>query len=686
MWENETNEEFIKQFTNDPKATYLPEGELVLIRENVLNESSKIVLAYKISIYAELPYSKNTVYVNADTGKIILSNPLLSHAEGTAQTRYSGAKTIETAEIGGSQFKLFDNTRGGGIRTYDMNGGTNYGAAISFIDNDNNWSEYNNSNKDNAALDAHWGAMMVYDYFLQEHGWDSYDGNGAIIKSYVHFNGNYDNAFWDPTMKIMSYGDGSIKFDALTSLDVVAHEIGHGINQFSSQLVNYSEPGALGEGISDIWGAMVELFAAPEKDTYLIGEDITLNQNALRSLSNPKIFGNPDTYVGTNWYSGSDSSIFVHRNSGVIGHWFYLLAEGSSATDEINDNSDTFSFTGIGVEKASNILFQAQHMYFNNPNMGYIEASNLTIQATEDLYGANSLETIRVKNAWYAVGIGNLISNDDDLLQGDDCTCFNINTTFTLDTNIVNVNLPVTWQVSPNLQIVQSSNTAVTVKATSNAIRASGFVIANVGGVPITRNVWVGKTNAPSKILGPTSVLYGALVNYYSNQIEGATSYQWHLPYPYDPNATTTVDPTQWGIISGGNTRYLMAIVGPNDGLVQLMGVNKCGVGSSKNIYVTISSGGNPPGGGGIPISTFGADDSEKVVAYPNPVKDELFISFESNSNTSVNLFNLNGKLVYSNNTSLNIELIDTSILPNSVYFLQIIGETNIIKKIIVKH
>jgi len=231
MWENETNEEFIKQFTNDPKATYLPEGELVLIRENVLNESSKIVLAYKISIYAELPYSKNTVYVNADTGKIILSNPLLSHAEGTAQTRYSGAKTIETAEIGGSQFKLFDNTRGGGIRTYDMNGGTNYGAAISFIDNDNNWSEYNNSNKDNAALDAHWGAMMVYDYFLQEHGWDSYDGNGAVIKSYVHFNGNYDNAFGDPTMKIMSYGDGSIKFDALTSLDVVAHEIGHGINQ-----------------------------------------------------------------------------------------------------------------------------------------------------------------------------------------------------------------------------------------------------------------------------------------------------------------------------------------------------------------------------------------------------------------------------------------------------------------------
>jgi len=159
------------------------------------------------------------------------------------------------------------------------------------------------------------------------------------------------------------------------------------------------------------------------------------------------------------------------------------------------------------------------------------------------------------------------------------------------------------------------------------------------------------------------------------------------LPYPYDPNATTEPFPSQWGIISGGDSRYLLAIVGANNGLVQVMGVNKCGIGSSKSLSVTIGApGGDPPGGGGIPFNLGGGESNGTIDVYPNPVKDEFVVSLASNTKSSIQLFDVNGKLVYTKHTSQNNEIIKTTNLSNGVYFLQILGETNAIKKIIVKH
>lgn len=406
MWENTENEKFIKQLKKDDNATYFPKGKLVIIRENILDELSQPVLAYKIKICAEKPYSQDNVYINANTGGIIYKSSLLRHVEGTVQTRYSGTRTIETEQVG-SQFTLRDYTRGNGIETYNLNNASDYSNVTDFIDNDNNWTsaEYNNSNRDNAALDLHWGVEMTFDYFLQNHNYSSFNGQGMTIKAYANW-GNL-NAQWHANEEVIRFGNGNASsFDALTSLDVVGHEYGHGINHFSSQLEYIDESGALDEGIADVWGAMVELFAAPEKDTYLIGEDIMLNQDALRSMSNPKTFGSPDTYQGNNWQTGSADFGGVHTNSGVLGHWFYLLSQGSSTTDGINDNNDTFSFSGIGTDKAADILFHAQHNYFADPLMGYITASNLIIQAAKDLYGNNSAEAFKVKHAWFAVGIG----------------------------------------------------------------------------------------------------------------------------------------------------------------------------------------------------------------------------------------------------------------------------------------
>src|SRR3970282_2745047 len=110
-----------------------------------------------------------------------------------AATRYSGTQSIQTTSSGGS-YILSDASRGQGVMTYNMQKGTNYSSAIPFTDADNNWTaaEYNNANKDNGALDAHWGVEKTYYYCATFHGRNSFDNAGAAIKSYVHYSSNYD--------------------------------------------------------------------------------------------------------------------------------------------------------------------------------------------------------------------------------------------------------------------------------------------------------------------------------------------------------------------------------------------------------------------------------------------------------------------------------------------------------------
>jgi len=440
---------YLWQNSNDSKLINYkkPEGELVIL-PGVLIDKKENRLAYKFDIYATKPISRGYVYVDAENGEILFYNAIIKHANnllgidfedyktkinsakkedkimiaatGTA-TRYSGARTIETT-LSASSYILSDNTRGNGINTYDMNEGTNYASAVNFSDNDNNWTaiEWDNLAKDNGALDAHWGAEMTYDYWLIKHGRNSFDGIGAAIKSYVHYNVAYDNAFWDGSR--MTYGDGSSNgtvgngnFDILTSLDVAAHEIGHAVCTNTANLAYQKESGAMNEAFSDIWAAAVEAFAAPEKSTWLIGEDIERRTTSvsLRSMSNPKAEGQPDTYGGTNWVSvnctptSTNDYCGVHTNSGVLNHWFYILSVGKTGT---NDIGSAYNVAGIGIDKAAQIAFRLESVYLS-ANSTYADARTSGIQSAEDLYGIGSLEVIATTNAFYAVGVGNEYGN-----------------------------------------------------------------------------------------------------------------------------------------------------------------------------------------------------------------------------------------------------------------------------------
>ncbi|WP_291725811.1 hypothetical protein [Bernardetia sp.] len=104
---------------------------------------------------------------------------------GSGTTRYSGHQKLETRLHSGT-YRLHNYARGNGIITYDLRGGQHGDPVWDFIDNDNHWIEHNNAAKDDAALDAHWGAEMTYDYFLEKHGRNSWDGNGGKLENYVH--------------------------------------------------------------------------------------------------------------------------------------------------------------------------------------------------------------------------------------------------------------------------------------------------------------------------------------------------------------------------------------------------------------------------------------------------------------------------------------------------------------------
>ncbi len=408
-----------------------PIPELVIVRDlnaSHRNTYGQFRLAYKFDIYAVEPLSRDYVYVDAQTGKVLFKNSIIklhnsqptvaklyelnsensasSKATGNAETRYSGTQTITTYYSNGS-YLLRDYDRGNGVFTYNMHNGTDYNSATDFSDNDNNWTaaEYHNTAKDDAALDAHWGAEMVYDYWKNVHGRSSYDNNNAAIKSYVHYSTAYDNAYWNGS--VMTYGDGSdTYFDALTSIDVVAHEIGHAVCSYTADLTYQDESGALNEGLSDIWGACVEYYAAPNKETWVMGEDIDRRSDqaypGLRDMSNPKAKGLPDTYGGENWYTGTSDNGGVHTNMGPVTYAFYLMSVGGSGT---NDLGNSYSVTGIGIDKAAKIIYRVESVYATN-NTDYAQFRDYAIQAAKDLYGAGSQEEITTTNAFYAIGVG----------------------------------------------------------------------------------------------------------------------------------------------------------------------------------------------------------------------------------------------------------------------------------------
>ncbi len=378
-----------------------PIGELkyLLKLDQLGNEISD--LCYRFDIFTVNPINREYVYVSAQDGSIVNIVQKSSSADGTVETKYSGTKTVKTTFQGSSLGYSLSET--GGNRCYIL---SQFNGTF-FRDEDNIWTaaEYDNSNMENATLDLHWGSEMFYDYFKITHNRLSWNNtNGSLHGMYMPQ--AFDQAKWIGGSAV--FYKGEVKFSPLTSIDIVAHEFAHGITDATCDLVVENESGAINESLSDIWAACVEFYADPNKNKWLIGEEISLLRNSERSLINPKDENHPDTYFGEYWYPLSEtpdnSNNFggIHSNSGVMNHWFYLLSEGGAGT---NDNNSDYSILGIGMEKAAKIVYRAQTIYFTATTT-FLSARDFTIQSTRDLYGNCSQEVESVIRAWHAVGVG----------------------------------------------------------------------------------------------------------------------------------------------------------------------------------------------------------------------------------------------------------------------------------------
>ncbi|MBS1731423.1 MAG: M4 family metallopeptidase [Bacteroidetes bacterium] len=391
MWQDPQMEQRIKDETGNSNASYQPKASLVWYNPGDILSPREMRLAYKVDVYAMQPLSRAYYFIDAQSGQVLGQKDEIhtSDVTGTANTLYSGTQTIHSDSYNGS-YRLRDYSRGNGIITKkgDVGGNPDYTSSSS------NWSL---SGKDRNAMDAHWGVEMTYDFYKVNFNRNSVDGNGYALTSYVNQSGTTDNAYWDGSS--MHYGTRSGSTNGVTGIDVTGHELTHGVTQYTCGLNYSNESGAMNESLSDIMGKSVQFWAKPSDINWLLSNDMNW---IIRDMSNPNAQGQPDTYKGTKWYSGSGDNGGVHTNSGVGNFMFYLLVTGGSGT---NDKGDSYSVSGIGLSKADQIIYRSQTVYLSS-NSKYADWRTACINAATDLYGSGSNEVTQVENAWYAVGIG----------------------------------------------------------------------------------------------------------------------------------------------------------------------------------------------------------------------------------------------------------------------------------------
>ncbi len=256
-------------------------------------------------------------------------------------------------------------------------------------------SSSNAINTGDLAVDsAHNYAIATYDYYFANYNRDSIDGNGMTLISRVHYDRNYNNAFWDGSQMTYGDGDGSTFVPLSQDADVVAHELTHGVTERSSGLIYQNESGALNEALSDIFGALVDReTGATGNDIWLIGEDIYTPGtpgDALRDMACPSCVGDYDYYPTR--YTGTSDNGGVHWNSGIANKAFYLLVTGGS-------------FQGVSVPS---IGFDAAADAFYAANTSCLTSGSNFAAArycTADVHGGSNAAAIHL--AWDAVGVPN---------------------------------------------------------------------------------------------------------------------------------------------------------------------------------------------------------------------------------------------------------------------------------------
>ncbi|BDU72874.1 M4 family metallopeptidase [Mesoterricola silvestris] len=334
---------------------------------------------------------------------------------GVGLSQYSGKVPLHTMRAKGG-FELTDPTRGG-LATRNLAGATS-GSGEPYVNASRTWGDGQNydpgrgpgsPNGQTAAVDAHYGLQTAWDFYHRILGRDGLDGKGTAPVNYVHYAEGFDNAFWSDACFCMTYGDG-LRMGTLTSLDVVGHEVSHGLCTATAGLAYEGESGGLNEANSDIFGVMIRFYAreagglgsrVPEgAGPWTVGGDLA--DEPFRHLDRPSLDGHsPDEW------SPALKDLDPHLSSGPMNRAFYFLAQGASAdpTSPAHSRWLPEGMEGIGNDKALRIWWRTLSTRLT-PTSGYRQARAGALQSARELYGDGGPEMQAVGKAFRAIHVG----------------------------------------------------------------------------------------------------------------------------------------------------------------------------------------------------------------------------------------------------------------------------------------
>ncbi len=384
-------------------------------------------LAYRLDVRSA--WDLQTCFVDARTGGLLLRFSRIETQIGRGTGVFGDTKKVSATQVADT-FQAVDGLRPAAGLTLDFRGiptrlntflaSGRVSASDYATDSDNVWVDPSQA----AVVDAHAYQGFTYDYYFRRFGRRGLNDRNIAITGIVHPLARADASRYSEARRglyinnaayvgggYIFYGDGDGRlFDYFAgALDVVGHELTHGVTEFTSNLIYRNESGALSEAFSDIMGVSIEFFYQPAGDgqqraDWLIGEDITRVQPGfIRSLQNPlsDLAADPDHYsllrdVGTSFDNGG-----VHENSTIVSHGYYLAVAGG------RNRVSGVTVAGVGLanrDRMEQIFYRAWTFYLT-PGARFTDARAATLRAADDLYGAGSNERAQVLAAWDAVGV-----------------------------------------------------------------------------------------------------------------------------------------------------------------------------------------------------------------------------------------------------------------------------------------
>ena len=257
--------------------------------------------------------------------------------------------------------------------------------------------------KDVSVNEAYDGCGATYDFYRNVFNRNSIDGRGLRLDSSVHYQRRFDNAFWNGTQMVYGDGDGVIFNRFTVAVDIVGHELTHGVTQYSANLEYEGQSGALNESVSDVFGSLVKQYRLKQtagKADWLIGKGLLasgIHGVALRSMKAPGT-AYDDPHLGgrdpqpanmKDFLQTGEDNGGVHINSGIPNHAFYLVAT---------------ILGGFAWERAGRIWYTALTKKLS-ATATFQEAADATFEVAGELFGVGKAEQPAVRQAWSQVGI-----------------------------------------------------------------------------------------------------------------------------------------------------------------------------------------------------------------------------------------------------------------------------------------